>query len=845
MTNVIGARIAALTPNSATNRATSTTAVSSVGTATTGPAASPAGGMAPVQIQLTAPKMTVDGVASAVAGGRSLPGYRPAAGTVAGVGSNSSFGNGRGYIEATCAPKVGGWEIETTVHHNTSADDISLFVSARITDAGNSKESWIVLGMPVAELMNGADGKDADGMLLTKKSFFLSLDDLNAWLEKKGGKKADGTAKLVFKPGDPISIDAKWQVAGHECGGRRDQRYGYLDTPPLPQTTSVVGVQQPSVTIDKVKSRAAAKPVDLTLKLPQEIIDKYPKVFAKDALFVSRREEELKLAPKSFDELKDFTTRLIGLSQMPDAQQKTELQRIFGEAGWKVHLTDRYYKKDANGAYDYWKKGEKVWKVKDGKGERDFDFEGLPKVAGMYDQYQDVVKGTTEPTPRYSTEWYAWSSAQSFAVANANGAVRFRDGEIKSGEVKPTMGKFNLKPGGGVVDPYSLVATRLEYALDTNPGIAKDAAAMAEMSKFLDEGLQPYNPMAEFKTVNSSVSGLAVKTNVLDNQADRFKFTLEHESGLEVEISCDFIDMTSKNAAIEPPSTKGMTQDQKYDAWQKKFASFSTQPGASNRETFVEYTHNGKYRVEVTVEASIDAAGKKTVTETLNVKSLQVEIEMDHVQARTTGPVQSGGASAASKQVSEPTDATSEDAFFAALSDTCTFAGPPTIHNVSDLQDHELYEDPSYLQMRGAGIALQDWAFPNGVDRTRQKAALGLEMMGQIELQKLPVLTVETQKSMKGVAIHATGSDSTLHIRGAQLKAGGVMTLKIEGFPVKIAFTGQETAAQVKDKLVSELAKFKLYKPRVEILKEDFWDTSVSPAARKQRSVYDISLEAK
>lgn len=848
MPNPIGVRIASLT----TPTTTATTAVTSTTATTPTPPTTGTVGMGPTTVQLGPPPMTFDGVASAVAQKRTLPGYRPAAGTTAAPGSSSTFGNGRGYIETTATPVSGGWQIDVDVHHNKPGDDVSLFVSSRITDVGNGKEAWVVMGMPVAGPMAGTDGKDKDGMLITKKSFFVSLADMNAWLAKKAGNKPDGTPKLQFQPGDPLSVDAKWQD-GHEAGGRRDQRYGYINTPPLPQTTSPIGTRDPNVVISKpITMNAASKPIDLTVKLPDTIIKKYPLVFTPTSTLSSHREEELKFSPKTFDELKALTDKLVTLAKMPAAQQAVEMEKMLGEKGWKLELSDRYFQKDQNGGYVYYAPGEKVWTVKDEKGEHPFDFAGLPKVAPMHDQYQDVTRGP-EPDKNSPDHW-RWQSAQPFSVANINGAMRFRDGEIKGGQVLPTMGEFEMKPGGGVMDPYSMVATRLEYALETNPGIGKDPKALAQMAEFLDKEAAPFNVMKEMKKVSYNVSGNAIKSNILDNNADRYKFNLESATGLKVEISCDFVSITSKNQEIESPSTKGKTQDQKYDYWQGEFAkakkTFDTTPGAKNTETFVEYSNNGQYRVETTVEVSIDAAGKKSVTETLNVKGLQVEIEMEHLGIRNAAgaPVQAGGASSANKQERDPTDVASEDKLFQSFSDNLTFAGPPTIHNVSDLSDPSLYEDDSYLEMRKAGILIVDAAFPNGVNRTRQKAAYGLQMMGAIEALKMPDLTAEItsgKKLARGLGI--TADNQKVSIRGAQFTGGAPLelTLMMEGFPVKIAFKGNETNEQVKDAIAAEFKKFKLYEPKVTAQKEDFWDTTATPQVRKQRTVYDVELVAK
>lgn len=785
----------------------------------------------PVASTPAPPTMTVDGVASAVKAKKNLPTYKPQPGQLAQPGSSNNFGNGRGYIETTIAPRGRGWDIGVDVHSGKATDEVNVFVSVRITDPTNNTESWVVVGMPISDKMDGKDGTDKDGMLITKKSFYLSIDDLNAWLSKKGGKKADGSPKLKFTPGDPISLDATWQTAGHQAGGRRDQRYGYMVTPPI--TTGVIGIQDPNapiVTPQKSMVTGASKPVDLTIKIPQEMLTKYAKVLAPNATFQSHREEELKFSPKTFQELKDFTLNLMRLSKLPAAQQSVELQKLFGgQQGWSVAVSDRYFQKDQSGAYQYYAKGEKVWKVKDDKGESDFDFEGLPKVLLMKDSYTDTIEGPPRIDGANDDDDNGWHS--NFEVANANGAVRFRDGEFKNGQVLPTMGQLEVKPGGGVVDPYSLTATRLEYAVETNPGIIKDPAAMAQMADFLKNGPSPYNPMRELQKVASGVDGDAVKNNILDNEADRFKFNLEHSSGLKVEISCDFPSFTSKSLAVEAPSTKGKSVEEKYAHWEQEFQkaglAFDKTPGAVNKGTFVEYAQNGLHRVEVRVEVSIDKDSNKAVSEILNTKGKQVEIEMEHAQIRSNAPVQTGTA-AASTSKDEPSTEAEEDTFFKALSDDCIFAGPPTIHNVEDLKDPELYTDSSYLQMREAGIFLQDWGFQGGVNRTRQKAAYALEMMGQIEPLALPRLQWQVEgdpKAAEGLEIQ-TWTPGQVVVTGDKLTSGKPFeaTMTMEGFPIKLKLQGTETSAQVKDLIEAEMKKFKLWKPDVTTGKGSVWD---------------------
>ncbi len=779
---------------------------------------------APLQVGLgptaaatsSAPKMTVDGVASAKAKGRSLVNYRPTTGQLA-VASTTFGSSGRGFIEASIVPRTDGWEVGVDVHHTSPGDDISVFVSGRITDLDKGAESWVILGMPIAEKLPGTDGVDNLGLKVDKRSFVLSLDDLNKWLLQKGGVRADGQPKLVFEPGAPLSIDAKWQSIGHESGGRRDQRNGYLVTPPLLKSSNVVGIRSANVPIAKpavtIAGDPASKPIDLVLMMPDDLVKKYPLVFVPKATMVSRREEEAKFAPMTFQELKDFALKLLSTSKLGSTAQAVALedQKALGEKGWKIKTTDRYYQRSPSGGYETYAPGEKTWMIKDASGEVPFDFAGLPKVAGMYDQYLDTIKPTN--APQYSSAAYM----KDFMIADHNAAVRFRDGEIKGGQVSATMGKLNVKPSGGVVNPYNLTTTRLEYALDTLPGISKDPAAMAQLRDFVEKEQAPYNPFKELMKVAGYVDGSVFDHNVADNQADRYKFTLEHQSGLELEVSLDFFEIRSKDSKIEPASTKGLSQDQKYEHWVQEFArtgqAFSPTPGQVNHGNFVEYANGGADRVEVVIEASIDAAGKKSVKEQLIIHAVQVEVEMDHVQARATGSAQAA-VTPATRYFAEPTDTASETAFFANLSENLTFAGPPTIHTLDDLKETGLYQLPSYVQMSGAVARLEDWGFPNGIRSTRQKLALGLEEMGQISPSTGPVLEAKFTDYYAGASVNISASGPDLYIGGG-LTSGkpAELVMHVDGFPIVFKFQGNESAQTIRDTIFAEMQKFKVLKP--------------------------------
>ena len=122
----------------------------------------------------------------------------------------------RGYIETRCTAVAGGWQLEVDTHYFEPGETINHYLSLRITDV--PEEHWVVVAVPHYGPMTPT-GTDAVGMQITTDKLFVALDDLNAFLLKKAGTKADGTPKLQFQPGDPFTVDAVWE-SGHECGGR-------------------------------------------------------------------------------------------------------------------------------------------------------------------------------------------------------------------------------------------------------------------------------------------------------------------------------------------------------------------------------------------------------------------------------------------------------------------------------------------------------------------------------------------------------------------------------------------------------------------------------------------------
>ncbi len=694
----------------------------------------------------------------------------------------------RGFIDVRYRPALGGVDIEVESRHSRPAnpatyagDDMLLTLQARVRDGG--VERIVTLAVMFDGIMN------TDKTSTAVRRFHVDYDEVNRWLKAKN-------PRLELVPGDPLAVYAIWKGAGHQWGGFC--REGSFDTPAPLGRTNAVGVRTGPVVAapETVSVHDAVKPIDITLKLPDALVQQYPLVLDDGAKFVSRREHETKFCPKTLDELKGVTRRLLALAAADPRDAEKELLQIFGAdpelsklrgapvSGWKLHTTDRYYAKDEQG------------RIKK-------DADGLPIVAPMFDVYQDrAAKKNSYGDDR-------------FPFARNNMAVRFRDGEIHAGATLGTMGKLNMKTPR-VTDPFTAIQTGLELSLDTRPGISKSADAMKQLAGFLDQAPAPYNPLREQKKVAYDLAGSDVLASAVNNLANRYKFTLEHDNGMELEVSLDFVHagLMFEQKAVE--ATKALSEGEKYD----RYAALLAQPDASVR--CVSGTLKGKAGELNTVVFEVpgasgapelvlasfwvDAQGAKHCTEHPAVRFPQVEIEMDHVQARTTGPAQAAYANPTeTKNLANDAD---QDAFLQGVSDGVSMGGPPTTHLWEDLKDSKLYQEKNYLQLSDAVGAFRRAMFPGGVVAARQKAAQALELSGHVQA-KPPALTASLpwiDGRNVSVAVDyqnphrltvQTSSYGTSGPAGGTVAKPCTLALSWDGFPFKIALTGSESTKDV------------------------------------------------
>ncbi|MBI1945240.1 MAG: hypothetical protein HYS27_06065 [Deltaproteobacteria bacterium] len=696
----------------------------------------------------------------------------------------------RGFIDVRYQPALGGVDIEVESRHvrpsdpaSYAGDDMLLTLQARVRDGGAERI------VTLAVMFDGVMNPDKTSTALRR--FHVDYDEVNRWLKAKN-------PRLELVPGDPLAVYAIWKSAGHQWGGFC--REGSFETPaPLGRTTAIGARTGPVVApTETVSIHDVIKPIDITLKLPDAMVQQYPLVLDDGAKFVSRREHETKFCPKSLDELADVTRGLLDLAAADSRAAEQRLLQMFGAdpelskargypvSGWKLHTTDRYYAKDAQG---------RILK----------DAAGLPIVAPMFDVYQDRSQQKNS------------SGDDRFPFARNNMAVRFRDGEIHAGATLGTMGKLNMKTPR-VTDPFTAIQTGLELSLDTRPGISKSGDAMKQLADLLDHAPAPYNPLREQKKVAYDLAGSDVLASAVDNLANRYKFTLEHDNGMELEVSLDFVHAGLMFEAKTVEATKAMSEAEKFD----HYAALLTAPDATvlcvsgpqkTRAGELNTVVIGTAQPNGTLDLALasfwtDAQGAKHCSEHPAVRFPQVEIEMDHVQARSTGPVQAAYANPSeTKNLENDAD---QDKFLQGVQDGASMGGPPTTHLWEDLGDVKLYQEHNYVQLSAAVTSFREAMFPQGVLPARQKAAQALELSGKVPAA-LPALSaslpwidgrtvsVSTDYQTRHRLTVRTGSGygSSSGPAGGTVAKPCTLSLDWDGFPIKIPLTGQESTKDV------------------------------------------------
>jgi hypothetical protein len=690
------------------------------------------------------------------------------------------FDKRQGHLQTSAIAVQGGWEITTDIHHS-KGEKACLLVALRAYDPVSDTCTWFPVSVPFDGDLEGEGGVDELGLSVTRKSFFLSLTELNAWLAQEGGRKADGSAKLQFKPGDALSVDC---VLGnrHEAGGRYQ---GLLVTPPLPTLTTAVQLMSATTPIVRPGQVAKAQ-VDgevasgFKVKLPQAVINKYPKLFPADATLTTRRTQELTFEPRTLDEQSALIDTLRALAKAPLSTQSAELEKVFGDKGWSV---------------------------------------AAKKPAAETVHFRDFV---VDPTTTLPVDW---------PVSQQGASLHFGDRSV------------DVIFDGAAMNPFTGITTRVRHSLAVREGLTGDPASQAELASFLENERAPYNPWQAVRLGERRPSPQSVTTDVLSQQLDRHAFVFSHESGITLHVACDFVETASRTQLIEPLSVKGKSLGDRYGHWRSKFASFDETPGIINRATFADEGRDG-VPIEVDVELSVDDEGCRSVAEVCRIKSARVHIDMMHTQFPAQDAAQEATALAADASSVESASAIaaimrgfSESTTFAPPSRL----NSPRESRIESLRAAPAFEQMAVAATKLREWASPSGGSMKGLPAAEALHTLGAMTMrgppvgGAFDVNNEGI-RIDSQRGaivVEGVKIEPS--------RYANFPSSKSIRMKVLGYSITLPVRGDETCAEVRDAIVGECAKFIAYKPVVVATKGRFYDEAQSRYVTTDR--YAISLE--
>jgi hypothetical protein len=428
--------------------------------------------------------------------------------------NNYSFA---GYGNAAAVATVDGFQLDLEFY-TTAKEEIFLFLQVPLMDA-NGALTYVTLdvlssdGTKHSSDFNSAAAKepltDRPGFY-GRATFAFSLADLNAHLKAKG-------LQVELRPGDQLSVGGLVDNSGHRIFNGASNSFGIpkpLGAGAMSSTAIRAGAQQ---TI-----KAADVPLDISLKLPPDIMQTQIKVGGKaitlssvlEGEVTTRLESEYKgsVTAKQMDSMITNAYRLGALSERAlagDAKARAQLDKELGP-DLVLEPVKRH------------------WLASDGKpvGSRDpatltvqRDANGWPLLDAMVDSYSD-------------------DKALTFSAAS--GAARVRGNAQKTGHAE-------FKFGGGLLDERTGIRQRVEVGLGLKPGASE--ADLKAIFQYITEN--PLSPLANSPL--GQVIAEARKANVLDAMIgdrttfavvtqNRHKFELTNtKTGTKAELSLDMV----------------------------------------------------------------------------------------------------------------------------------------------------------------------------------------------------------------------------------------------------------------------------------------------------------------
>ncbi len=387
----------------------------------------------------------------------------------------------RGYIVNQVVPAPGGMEITVTSYHSALHDTLSTHLQIAL---GHDPRASIATSYPgqateTIELKRLSDAVVANpSSYQAVQKFHVTYDELNRTLEQA----FPNSPQLRVAPGSVLFVLSRWQT-GHVWGGTG--RSGAIVLPePSDGPYRSYKLKDIEAAAGTVGGRTPIAELDIAAPIDTTLVNAYNSDAGLKGLKLNGQIRSRLEAEGKYDVSEsDVTSIKATLFEL--AQDPAKAAAVLG-AGWKMNLEDRYLQRDAS------------------TGALVQGSDGFPIPDPMVDTYYDGAN---------------------FEAAKANAAIRYRWTEGNK------TGSWNIKPGFGVTSPSGTVY-RVEYGLDATDDTPESVRAFAD-------SLHPLNPFASLRDVIPGVSPADLLKPAVKLTDYRWKFKLEHTSGLIIEMSLD------------------------------------------------------------------------------------------------------------------------------------------------------------------------------------------------------------------------------------------------------------------------------------------------------------------
>lgn len=369
-----------------------------------------------------------------------------------------------GYGDITrVAPTTDGFEIDIHCYTNKPNDEIALILQLPLRDAKSGKltyfnldvlthdpaKSEVVEKITTQQMTDPVSGKQCYG---GRRTYRFSLAQINEFIKSQG-------LDVALEPGHRLTISGLIKGDGHRVMNAASN--GFKVPRPLGhKAASPVSVQAANMT-GKAASRAEDLPLDISVKLPQDVLDQRVYLSGSslrvgdiiEGEITTRLESEYKgsLSPAQMDAALDRAYELATLSEKwlttGDKQARAELDKLLGKDLVLKPVVRHWLGTDGKpvGSRD----PASVTIQRDGK--------GRPMLDPMKDQYSDD---------------------KALTMANVSGVVRVRSNAQKGGH-------FEVKINGGVLDPKTGIRQRVETSISLKPGASE--ADLKKLFKYIQD----------------------------------------------------------------------------------------------------------------------------------------------------------------------------------------------------------------------------------------------------------------------------------------------------------------------------------------------------------------------